>query len=138
MTTRGAKPEKPYPDFPLHARADGRWCKKILGQTHYFGWWREFRDGKYVRVKDDGWEKALAQYNEQREFLEAGGRIPPLRPADGPLVKELADCLLAAAITLKRAGAAIRKTEAMLTAALQRIEEVKRQQADSRSAPPKG
>jgi len=32
-----AAPEKPYPDFPLTPRRDGRWCKKILGKVHIFG-----------------------------------------------------------------------------------------------------
>lgn len=35
----GDKPAKPHPDFPLTARPDGQWSKKIHGKVHYFGVW---------------------------------------------------------------------------------------------------
>jgi integrase len=54
------KPTKPYDDFPLYAHASGRWAKKINGKVYYFGYWR------------DGWEKALATYQAQRDDLYAG------------------------------------------------------------------
>jgi hypothetical protein len=31
------KPTKPYPDFPLSPRVDGRSCKKIRGKVYTFG-----------------------------------------------------------------------------------------------------
>ena len=52
-STLSARPSKPYPDFPLTPRADGRWCKRIRGKLHYFtGTWREALD-EYERIRDD-------------------------------------------------------------------------------------
>ena len=56
-----AKPEKPYPDFPLYARAAGCWAKTIRGQKHYFGQWNDP-------------EGALAKYNDRKAGLTAGRR----------------------------------------------------------------
>jgi len=53
-------PAKPYPDFPLFAHQRGRWAKKILGKTRYFG--------RFA----DGWQEALASYQRQRDDLYAG------------------------------------------------------------------
>jgi integrase len=39
--SKPSKPTKPTPDFPLYAHKSGRWAKKVLGKTHYFGPWRE-------------------------------------------------------------------------------------------------
>src|SRR5215831_11717122 len=61
---KAVKPEKPSPEFPLFSHATGRWAKKIRGQFHYFGPWRD----------PDG---ALAKYNRDREDLEAGRKPTP-------------------------------------------------------------
>ena len=65
-----ATPRKPYPDFPLTPRGDGRWQKKIAGRTHYFRGTAE---------------EALAEY---REMIE--GRVGPR----GRRVKDLLNELL--------------------------------------------
>lgn len=74
------KPDKPYPNFPLTAHPTGRWCKKIKGKTHYFGYWK------------DGWQKALDNYERDKDALLAG-RTP--RPVDNRLtIKGLVDRFL--------------------------------------------
>jgi integrase len=77
---RPAKPEKPYPDFPLTAHPTGRWCKKIRGTLHYFGRWDD----------PDG---ALANYNAQAEALHAG-RKPRGEAPEGATVKDVANGFL--------------------------------------------
>ena len=56
---------------PLWQRSDGRWCKKIKGQFHYFG-------------KDK--EAALAQWEDEKEDLLAGR--PPRRSSGSLTVKQ--------------------------------------------------
>jgi integrase len=79
-TAARAKPQKPYPDFPLTAHPTGRWCKKIRGVIHYFGRWED----------PDG---ALANYNAQAEALHAGRKPRDERP-DGATVKDVANAFL--------------------------------------------
>jgi hypothetical protein len=89
-----AKPNKPYAEFPLTPHASGKWMKKIRGTIYYFGAWATRVDGKLVRVKDDGWENALAEYKRVADDLHAG-RTPRVS-GDGLLVKELCDRFLQA------------------------------------------
>ena len=76
---RQSKPAKPYSDFPLFARADGRWAKKIRGKTYYFGWW-------------DDPEGALKNYRAQKDDLHAGRKPRP--DAEAVTVKDVANAFL--------------------------------------------
>src|SRR5262245_3322999 len=79
--TKNDRPKKPYPDFPLFPHSTGRWCKKIRGKLHYFGYWRGNLEAP--------WQQALAKYQEQRDDLMAG--ITPRDLGDGLTVRELAN-----------------------------------------------
>lgn len=69
---KAKKASKPRPDFPLFPHATGRWAKKVLGKTHYFGKLSEDPKG----------EAALRLWLSQRDDLLAG-RTP--RTKDGEL-----------------------------------------------------
>ena len=56
---RAAKPNKPYPTFPLTAHPAGTWCKKIKGRLYHFGGWADPT-------------AALAKYHHQVDDLQAG------------------------------------------------------------------
>jgi integrase len=77
--TAPAKPNKPYPDFPLFPHATRRWAKKIRGQLHYFGPWRD----------PDG---ALQKYLEQKDALHAGRKPRP--GSEALTIKDLANAYL--------------------------------------------
>jgi hypothetical protein len=59
-----AKPDKPYPGFPLFPHASGRWAKKIKGRFAYFGRWSDDPKG----------ERALGQYLNEKDAFHAGHR----------------------------------------------------------------
>ena len=59
---QATKPKKTYAEFPLTARANGQWCKKIRGKVHFFGVWAEA-------------DTAIQKYLDERDDLQAG-RIP--------------------------------------------------------------
>ena len=80
-SSRGDKPAKPRPDFPLFPHATGRWAKKIKGKLHYFGPWADP-------------DAALARYVEERDDLYAGRK--PRRKGEGLTVKDLVKRFLAA------------------------------------------
>lgn len=55
-TTRKRRPKaspKPHPDYPLTARKDGRWCKKIKGKVYIFKGTADEALTEYERVKGD-------------------------------------------------------------------------------------
>ncbi len=83
------KPSKPYPEFPLYAHATRRWAKKILGETHYFGHW-------------DDWRKALEEYQWKAEALHSGRT--PRAPGDGLTVEDLCNQFLVTKELLKNSG----------------------------------
>jgi len=57
------KPDKPYPEYPLFAHANGQWAKKIHGKLHYFGSWSDSK-------------AALAKFQEECDYLYADQRPP--------------------------------------------------------------
>lgn len=80
-----AKPEKPYPGFPLFPHSNGLWAKKVRGRLHYFGPWRDP-------------DAALQRWLDQRDDLMAGRR--PRKKGD-PDALTLAD-LVNRYLTAKR------------------------------------
>lgn len=54
-SVKSSKPAKPHPDFPLFPHATGRWAKKVRGEFHFFGPWRDPQGAleEWLRVKDD-------------------------------------------------------------------------------------
>jgi integrase len=87
--SNGEPPSKPYPDFPLTAHPNGQWCKRIKGKLYYFGPW-------------EGWQEALALFQEQRDDLYAGRT--PRRRGDGPTLAELMDRFLYSKKVRKESG----------------------------------
>jgi integrase len=96
------RPKKPYRDFPLTPHASGAWQKKIRGRIYYFGKWARRVNGKLERIEGDGWEAALAEYQEQRDDLHAG-RTPRVR-GDGLTLADLCNRFLTAKLRKQEAG----------------------------------
>jgi integrase len=79
VADKPAKPNKPYPEFPLTAHPAGYWCKKIRGKIYYFGPWSD----------PDG---ALTKYLAEKDALHAG-RAPRPEP-EALTVKALVNAFL--------------------------------------------
>lgn len=84
------KPEKPHAGFPLFPHVTGRWARKVKGRLHYFGRWGVKRGVNIVPVEDvdASAAAALAEFNRQWPYLQAG-RTPP--PADAPAGSTMRD-----------------------------------------------
>jgi integrase len=89
LSGKPAKPNKPYPDFPLTAHPAGYWCKKIRGRLHYFGKW-------------DDPDSALQSYLDQKDDLHSGRQPRP--DADAVTVKTVANAFLNHKKSLMDAG----------------------------------
>lgn len=63
-----ARPQKPYPEFPLFAHNNGQWCRKIRGKLFSFGKW-------------DDPTAALKKHNAEYSNLKEG--IAPSDSFDG-------------------------------------------------------
>ncbi len=79
-TDKPAKPDKPYPEFPLYSHNSKRWAKKIRGRTHFFGKW-------------DDWQGALERYQYEVNYLQQG-RTPPPRDQMALTVGDLVNHML--------------------------------------------
>ncbi len=77
--TPKVKTSKPYPEYPLYARAAGVWAKRIRGKLYYFGPWDD----------PDG---ALKKYEEQKDAFHAGRKPRP--DVSGASVKEVGNAFL--------------------------------------------
>jgi integrase len=93
--TAQAKPDKPYPEFPLFPHATGRWAKKIRGKLVYFGPWSD----------PDG---ALTKYLDQKDALHAGRK--PRQEIEGVTLKDVANAYLNQKSALMNAGELSRRT----------------------------
>jgi hypothetical protein len=78
------------------------WQKKIRGESHYFGRWGHFRNGKLERVEGDGWKEALEAYKAVADDLHAG-RTPRVK-GDGLTVADLTNRFLTAKLRKREAG----------------------------------
>lgn len=86
-STKATAPRKPYPDFPLTPRADGRWSKKVRGTVHTFCGTAQ---------------EALDEYNRVRDDLFAG-RTPRVK-GDGLIMGDLCNRFLTAKQQQRDAG----------------------------------
>jgi integrase len=96
------RPKKPYPNFPLTVHASGKWQKRILGHTHYFGCWAKRVNGVLTRIEGDGWKEALELYKAQADDLHAG-RTPRAK-SDQLTLKALCNRFLTAKQQKREAG----------------------------------
>ncbi|NOY41571.1 MAG: phage integrase family protein [Planctomycetes bacterium] len=73
---QAAKPEKPYPNFPLYPHRNGQWAKKIRQKTYYFGPWPD-------------WNVALERYEAEQDKIAKGEPIQPLSESASLTVGDL-------------------------------------------------
>lgn len=90
-STTPAKVSKPRPDFPLFPHASGRWAKKVRGQFHYFGYYRDDPKG----------ETALNLWLDQKDELLAG-RVPRAGTTGGTTVETVANEFMACKDSLRQ------------------------------------
>jgi len=83
------KPAKPYAEFPLFPHANQQWAKKIRGELHYFGAWRDP-------------DAALAKYLREKDALHAGRK--PREDAEGFTVKMAVNAFLNAKLASQESG----------------------------------
>lgn len=84
VSRRKNKPKKPYPEFPLFPHATGRWAKKILQKSHYFG-----------KVADDPQgTAALERFNREWPYLSEGRTPPAIDVGDGCTLRTLCNSFL--------------------------------------------
>lgn len=91
---RTKKPPKPYPTFPLSFHPSGRFCKKIRGKLHYFGYWAKRQNGELTTIDnpDEAAQTALDAYLEVKDDLHAGRT--PRRKADGVSVEDACNAFM--------------------------------------------
>jgi integrase len=75
-----AKPDKPYPEFPLYAHNTKRWAKKVKGRTVFFGPW-------------DNWQAAFEHYEYAMPYLKQG-KTPPPRDEQALSVGDMVNLML--------------------------------------------
>lgn len=93
---KSGKPEKPYPTFPLYAHNSGRWAKKILGKTLFFGHWGRKQGNVVVQVDEiqASAREAQKEFDRQWPYLSEGRTAPLVESGEGITVAELCNKFL--------------------------------------------
>ena len=88
------RPEKPYEGFLMFAHASGQWAKKIRGDLHYFGSFRNDLDGT----------EALKRFNKDWPYLKDGKQAPEVDVSDGCTLRVVANQFLDGKERMLKAG----------------------------------